>query len=118
MKKADPKPDKKEHLFEGNEPARIKAEKYINDIFNLAITCVLSIIIFFTLSTVPGLGSIFFVIGFLGFTCSTIYCAKRIIQYKQLINKLTEDYELKMAKEAQEAQRAQQAQESQENDIN
>ena len=65
MKKDSPKPGKNDYLFEGNEPARIKAEKYINDIFNLAITCVLSIIIFFTLSTVPGLGSIFFVIGFL-----------------------------------------------------
>lgn len=101
MKEDNPKPGKNDYLYEGNEPARIKAEKYINDIFNLSITCVLSIIIFFTLSVVPGLGSIFFLIGFLGFTCSTIYLAKRIFQYKQLINKLTEDYEIKMAKEAE-----------------
>lgn len=101
MKEDNPKPGKNDYLYEGNEPARIKAEKYINDIFNLSITCVLSIIIFFTLSLVPVLGSIFFLIGFLGFTCTTIYLAKRIIQYKQLINKLTEDYEIKMAKEAE-----------------
>ena len=105
MKKDSPKPGKNDYLFEGNEPARIKAEKYINDIFNLAITSILSIIIFFTLSTVPGLGSIFFVIGFLGFTSSSIYCAKRIIQYKQLIHKLTEDYLLEQRRKAQESQK-------------
>lgn len=105
MKKDSPKPEKNDYLFEGNEPARIKAEKYINDIFNLAITSILSIIIFFTLSTVPGLGSIFFVIGFLGFTSSTIYLAKRIFQYKQLINKLKEDYLLEQRRKAQESQK-------------
>ncbi len=105
MKEDNPKPGKNDYLYEGNEPARIKAEKYINDIFNLSITCVLSIIVFFTLSVVPGLGSIFFLIGFLGFTCSTIYLAKRIFQYKQLINKLKKDYLLEQRRKAQEAQK-------------
>ena len=102
MKKVLSKLNKNDYLFEDNEPARKKSEKLQNHIFNFAIASVLSIIIFFTLSLVPLLGPIFFLIGFLGCTYSTIYLAKRIIQYKQLINKLREDYEIKKAKETEQ----------------
>lgn len=105
MKKDSPKPGKNDYLFEGNEQALKRSEKLQNDIFNFAITIVLSLVIFFTLSTVPGIGSIFFLIGFIGFVCSTICCVKAIIQYRLLMKKLKEEYLLKKAKEAQQAQK-------------
>ena len=94
---------KNDYLFEGNEVALKQSEKLQNDIFNFAIAAVLSLVIFFTLSLVPMMGSIFFLIGFLGFVSSSIYLAKRIIQYKQLLNKLKEDYLIKKAQEESDA---------------